>query len=241
MPDRASRTILASGEPVVVRVRESGRARRLRVVVGGTEPVEVVVPRRVSNAEVDRFLGAHRGWIEARLEAERPRLGLERPGAVPFAGAFLRVERRAGGKALAAVRGGALQVTGEDGPAAAAVERWYRRAARARIEEAAGQEAERLGLAYSSLAIRDGRTRWGSCSPRGTLSFSWRLVIAPPDVLEYVVVHELCHLRRLDHSNAFWRLVEAACPAWRERAGWLRAHGGELRRYRPAAALAQAV
>ena len=88
-----------------------------------------------------------------------------------------------------------------------------------------------------SLSVRDPKTRWGSCSGRGNLSFSWRLLLAPEQVLEYVVVHELLHLREHNHSKRFWRLVEAAYPGWQEQARWLREHGQELLDYNAAAAL----
>ena len=95
------------------------------------------------------------------------------------------------------------------------------------------REAARLGLSYSRIAVRDQRTRWGSCSTRGTLSFSWRLALAPPEVLEYVVVHELLHLREHNHSRAFWQLLDVHRPGWRAEAGWLRMHGEELQAYTP--------
>jgi predicted metal-dependent hydrolase len=94
-------------------------------------------------------------------------------------------------------------------------------------------EGTQLEIGYASIAIRDQRTRWGSCSPRGALSFNWRLVLAPPEVLAYVVVHELCHRLRHDHSRAFWRLVEGAWPTYCEERAWLDEHGAELLAYRP--------
>ncbi|MDQ3823259.1 MAG: M48 family metallopeptidase, partial [Actinomycetota bacterium] len=97
------------------------------------------------------------------------------------------------------------------------------------------REAARLGVAYERIAIRDQRTRWGSCSRRGTLSFNWRLVLAPTGVLEYVVVHELCHLREPNHSRRFWALLESARPGYRAERQWLRRHGWELLAYRAAA------
>lgn len=100
------------------------------------------------------------------------------------------------------------------------------------LNEVIEREAKRLDLRYSSVAIRDQRTRWGSCSPKGNLSFSWRLVLAPREVLEYVVAHELCHLRIPGHGKPFWRLLEAARPGWQEQARWLREHGAELHDYR---------
>ena len=109
-----------------------------------------------------------------------------------------------------------------------------RRRARRLVAETAHTEAPRLGVAYRRIAIRDTRTRWGSCSPRGTLSFSWRLALAPRAILDYVVVHELCHLVHLDHSPRYWSLLGRARPTYREEEAWLDAHGWELLAYRPA-------
>lgn len=106
--------------------------------------------------------------------------------------------------------------------------------ARALVHELAENEASRLGLSFRRIAIRDQRTRWGSCSSRGTLSFNWRLVLAPLEVAEYVVVHELCHLREPNHSPRFWELVAAARPGYREQRRWLAEHGWELQAYTPA-------
>ncbi len=184
------------------------------------------MPRRVSDAEIDRFLASKRGWITAKLALMReiaarpPRLGLERAGVVWVAGEPVPLE--------------SLDGRATD---AAALERWYRREARRCIADVAEREAARLDLRYGAIAIRDQRTRWGSCSRRGTLSFSWRLLLAPAEVLEYVVVHELCHLREPNHSQAFWRALDAARPGWQAQARWLREYGQELQDYRPAAAL----
>jgi predicted metal-dependent hydrolase len=112
-------------------------------------------------------------------------------------------------------------------------ERDGRRLARERVESVARVEARRLGLVYGRIRIADQRTRWGSCSGRGTLSFNWRLAVAPPEVLEYVVVHELCHLRHPNHSRAFWEAVEAARPGYDAERRWLREHGAELQAYVP--------
>jgi predicted metal-dependent hydrolase len=214
--ERSPRLLVIDGETITVRVRESTRARRLRIRLGPRRPVEAIVPRRVTDRQLDRFLAEHRPWIarklrEARAIAARPpRLGLARPGVV-----WLELEP--------------IPVRPSATPDA--VERWYRREARRRISLVAEREAARLGVEYGAIGIRDPRTRWGSCSSRGNLSFSWRLVIAPARVLEYVVIHELCHLRELNHSKRFYSLLEAVRPAWREEAGWLREHGQELHDY----------
>ena len=108
-----------------------------------------------------------------------------------------------------------------------------RREARARIELIAQSEAAALGVRYRRLTIRDQVSRWGSCSSNGSLSFNWRLVLAPHDVLDYVVVHEVCHLAELNHSPAFWKLVERRRPNYRDSKRWLDEHGWEILAYRP--------
>jgi predicted metal-dependent hydrolase len=198
------------GQEVEVAVRRSARARRARVVVDPERNVEVVLPRNAAAAVAERLLVEHSGWL-ARQLAKPPaelRLGLQRDDVVWL-----------GGMALPR-------------PPVVDLERWYREQARADLGREAAREAARLGLEFERLAIRDQRTRWGSCSARGTLSFNWRLVLAPPAVLSYVVVHELCHLRRHDHSRAFWRLVEEARPTFRAERAWLAEHGRELLAYR---------
>ena len=217
--------------PVAVSVRESPRARSARIVVRRDGAVEIVVPRRVSYAEIDRLLERHRAWI-ARRTTIPTRLGLDRPGVVWRDLQPIPIEIAASSGASAQLRNGRL-VVGDmpDTDVRDAIERWYRREARRLITESVEREAARLWLAFRSIAIRDQQTRWGSCSRRGALSFNWRLAIAPRDVREYVVIHELCHLRELNHSNAFWQLVATALPGWEEHKRWLAEHGRDLQAY----------
>ena len=109
-----------------------------------------------------------------------------------------------------------------------AIERWYRRAARAEIAPRLDAAVARAGISYTTLTIRGQRTRWASCSATGAMSFNWRLLLAPEAVLDYVVEHEVCHLEVMDHSPAFWRLLEARVPDWRDHAAWLRRYGSTL-------------
>jgi predicted metal-dependent hydrolase len=229
------------GQAVRAEVRVSPRARRLRLVVRAGRPLEVTVPRGTRERTLRRFLDDHAGWIGARLEEARERaarvhrLGLAQPGSVVLAGHRIPVVRGNGLRPSAVLRDGRLAVSGPD--PAAAVERWYRREARTLLEASAAREAARLGLSYARIAVRDQRTRWGSCSTRGTLSFNWRLALTPPEVLDYVVVHELLHLVEHNHSRRFWRLLDVHRPGWRDHAGWLREHAEELQLYDVSSAL----
>jgi predicted metal-dependent hydrolase len=110
-----------------------------------------------------------------------------------------------------------------------------RQAVRELVTMLIDEEAPAIGVRPQRVQIRDQRSRWGSCSTRGTLSFNWRLVLAPLEVLDYVVVHELCHLREPNHSRRFWKLVEEHRPDWRAHRDWLHEHGPELLAFRPAA------
>lgn len=110
----------------------------------------------------------------------------------------------------------------------AALEKRYIQAAKDYFPKRAAYYLPFTGGSFQRITIRDQKTRWGSCSARGTLSFNWRLMLAPPAVLDYVVVHELCHLTHMNHSPAFWALVESVCPDYRIHRQWLKEHGQEL-------------
>jgi predicted metal-dependent hydrolase len=207
-------------------VRRSTRARRARIVVAAPDRVEVVLPQRAPRRLAAELVAAERAWIARTLrrQAERaaatPRLGLDRPGTAWVAGAPVALQHLLGPR-------------GRDPEAA------YRSLARRRLGGLLVAEAARLGLEPGRLSIRDPRTRWGSCSARGDISLSWRLVMTPPHVARYVVVHELCHLVHRDHSPRFWRCLAEALPAWREGHVWLRRHGEEVMAHVPRAAIAQ--
>jgi predicted metal-dependent hydrolase len=130
------------------------------------------------------------------------------------------------GRTRAHRRGDALLVP--SGDARPAIERWYRRTARAEVVPRLDEACAALGVEYASVRIGNQRTRWGSCSTTGAMSFNWRLLLAPEDVLDYVVWHEACHLAHLDHSPRFWSLLERHRPEYRVQKAWLRRHGATL-------------
>jgi predicted metal-dependent hydrolase len=220
------------------RIRRSERARHARILVDGSG-VEVVVPRRFPLREVEPFVEEKRAWIERTLlrmrqtELELPPARLEDGGEVWYLGERLALavsvdpRRR---REHVAQREGELRVALPAGVALLdALERWYRRRARAEVGPRLDAACARAGTSYASLQIRGQRTRWASCSSNGAMSFNWRLLLAPPEILDYVVEHEVAHLEVLDHSPRFWRLLASRCPDWRAHEAWLRRHGHALR------------
>jgi predicted metal-dependent hydrolase len=116
-----------------------------------------------------------------------------------------------------------------DGELGTALEAWYRRQARSEVASRLDAAVARAGRTYTTLQIRGQRTRWASCSTSGAMSFNWRLLLAPEEILAYVVEHEVAHLDVQDHSARFWRLLASRSPRWREHEAWLRRHGHALR------------
>ncbi len=121
-----------------------------------------------------------------------------------------------------------VPVQREKTPSEKRLEAIYRKAAREYFPKRVSHYARMLGVTYGKISIRDQKTRWGSCSSEGNLSFNWRLILAPPDVLDYVVIHELCHRKEMNHSKEFWALVESHMPEYKERRKWLRENGNNL-------------
>jgi predicted metal-dependent hydrolase len=201
-------------------VRRSERARRVRVSVEADGAVRVTLPRRAPARAAAEAVRELRPWIDRRRQALE-RAATERartPGTLPYLGREL-VLRPEPGRTRVHRRGDLLLVPGGSGRDA--IERWYRRGARAGF-------VARAGTSYDGLTIRSQRTRWASCSSTGGMSFNWRLLLGPEAVLDYVVEHEVCHLEVMDHSPRFWALLEARVPDWREHAAWLRRYGATL-------------
>jgi predicted metal-dependent hydrolase len=219
------------------RIRRSPRARSARILVDG-EGVEVVVPRRFPMRDVEPLVREKRAWIERtlrRMEAARrefPPPRLEDGGQVPYLGERLALSvHREGARTSSRVQrvDGTLHVALGDGPLRDAVESWYRRRARVEVGTRLDAAVARAGTRYTTLSIRGQRTRWASCSSSGAMSFNYCLLLAPAEILDYVVEHEVAHLELPDHSQRFWDLLASRYPESREREEWLRRHGQALR------------
>jgi hypothetical protein len=221
--------VTEAAPPFEYTVRRSDRARRVRVRVDPRDGgVEVVLPRRAAAREAAAAVVELRGWIgrrQAEVAVARARVAA-RDGTVPYLGTDLLVRGEPGRTRVH--RRGDVLLAPEGDAARAAIERWYRRQARTEIAPRMDAAATALGRSYTKLTIRDQRTRWGSCSSTGAMSFNWRLLMAPDAVLEYVVRHEACHLAVMDHSPRFWGLMGQLMPGYELPRRWLRDHGATL-------------
>jgi predicted metal-dependent hydrolase len=209
------------------RVRRSDRARRVRVRVDPARGVEVVLPRRAPERAAAAAVRELRPWIDRRLaELARTRALVAARGATaPYLGATLALVPESGRARVHRAGDRLLVPVGDHRPA---LERWYRRQARAEIAPRLDRATALAGTGYTTLTIRNQRTRWASCAATGAMSFNWRLLLAPEPVLDYVVWHEVCHLEVMDHSPRFWALLAERCPDHRRHATWLRRHGATL-------------
>ena len=236
-PPPASLPVLIDGHAVPVALRRRPGTRRMTLrVQAASGDVVLTLPPRVSLTRARAFLESQREWIGAARARVPARIAFAPGTAVPLrgephrilhrAGARLatRVEQDACGAAVIAVGGDDLSVPGRIG-------RFLAAEAARDLRAAAARHAERLGVSIVRITLRDTRSRWGSCSSRGALSFSWRLILAPPSVLDYLAAHEVAHLRELNHSARFWAILREICPGTDEAEAWLTRHGAGLHRY----------
>jgi predicted metal-dependent hydrolase len=222
---------LGLGVPVAIRV--SPRARRLSLRVDATaRGVELVLPRRAPVDAALGFVARHRGWIAARVAAMPPPLRLADGATVPVLGVPHRIrhiaERATGPVAIV---DGESRVRGDPEHLRRRVIDHLKALARREFAARARDLAARLGKSVSRVGVRDPKSRWGSCSSKGALSFSWRLIMAPEAVIHYVVAHEVAHLVEMNHSPRFWRIVAGLTPDVQAARTWLKRHRLELFSY----------
>nr|WP_099826549.1 SprT family zinc-dependent metalloprotease [Oceaniglobus indicus] len=222
--------VLPGTPPIGITLRKSTRARRISLRVSGLDGrVTLTLPPRVPVAEAMGFVRQKEDWIRRQL-AGQPVSVTVGPGTVlPIDGRERRIEAD-GGRGVRL--GDAVLHVPAGGQTGARVEGYLRQVARDRLAAASDRHAATLGVGYGRLTLRDTRSRWGSCSSQGDLMYSWRLILAPPDVLDYVAAHEIAHRVRMDHSAAFWAVVAQLMPTYDRPRGWLKINGAGLHRWR---------
>jgi len=216
--------------PLVYRINK--RARRIILRFDhGEGHIVVVLPRRATVEQGRRFALLNKGWISERLDL-LPEPVPFRPGRyIPFMGVMHRIRHVPQARGLVWQADDEIQVAGRPEHVTRRVEDWLKREARREIERRARAKAELIGKRITGITIRDPKSRWGSCSPRGKLSFSWRLILAPRHVIDYVVAHEVAHLKELNHGPRFWKLTAELTRDVEGAREWLNEHGASLHRY----------
>lgn len=233
MPERA--TLDIDGKAVSVVVRQVRQARHYRLAVDVRKGPVLTVPGGGRWAEAEAFLAQHRDWLKARLKRTSPPISFIGGIQIPLRGvphwivsiATLRgrvMSGEDGGAPVLLVPGGATHLPRR-------LTDWLKAEARADLEAAVGRHARTLGVEPGPVRVRDQSTRWGSCSEAGRLNFNWRLILAPPFVLDYVAAHEVAHLLEMNHSPDFWAVLRRALPELDHGRAWLKAHGKTLHAY----------
>ncbi|WP_011580011.1 MULTISPECIES: M48 family metallopeptidase [Chelativorans] len=233
----AERTHVVAGRELPLKIVENDRARRLtlRIAPGG-EGLRVTVPVGISFREVNRFLERHRGWLEEKLK-KLPEQPLVRPGIkIPVRGVPHLIVHEPGTR-------GTVTVTAIDGQPALVINGdmrhlprrladFLKREAKREIEPLVARHTATVGRRAKAIRYKDTSSRWGSCTSDGTLSFSWRIMMAPPLVINYLVAHEVAHLKEMNHGPRFWKLCETLCPDTERCKAWLKRNGTALQAIR---------
>lgn len=225
------RQIKIGNPPITVEVRHSKRAKRLSLRVSQLDgKVTLTMPPRATDKEGVSFLQDRESWLRKHIgnitEVIVPQIG----GSVPFRGGDLAIH--AGAVRRAIHRDDALIVPDAVDTIAPRVKAFLKLRARDDLAAASDHYAHLIGRDYSRISLRDTRSRWGSCSSKGVLMYSWRLIMAPPEVLSYVAAHEVAHLVEMNHSQDFWNVVADVMPDYQVHRDWLRRHGNTLHRVR---------
>ncbi|MGL4289755.1 MAG: M48 family metallopeptidase [Phreatobacter sp.] len=231
-PDPETITVHHEGVAYRVAVRRMAQARRftLRVRAASRDAV-LTMPPRARFSDASDFAERHGGWIAARLNRIPDALDFTPGAVVPLRGVAHEVVHRVDRRGTVWVENGEIHVAGDQAFVARRVQDYLKREAKKDLEVATRRYAEALGVKVTRITMRDQSSRWGSCSSTGAINYSWRLILAPPFVLDYLAAHEVAHLREMNHSARFWRIVKDLCPGLEAAKAWLRANGAHLHRY----------
>ena len=224
------RTLTVGNPPIAVDLRASARARRLSLRVSRLDgTVSLTVPRHAAEHEALAFLREREGWLRGHLaDVAAPQM-VAAGAVIPYRGERIAITPARVPRCV--LDDGALLVP-QGRAVAGSVKAFLQATARDVLAERSDHHAARVGRRYSRLVLRDTRSRWGSCSSAGQLMYSWRLIMAPPAVLDYVAAHEVAHLVEMNHAPAFWAVVARLVPDHAAQRAWLRRHGNDLHRVR---------
>ncbi|MDO9641348.1 MAG: SprT family zinc-dependent metalloprotease [Pseudotabrizicola sp.] len=221
---------LPGSPPVEITLRRSARTRRFSLRVSRLDGrVTLSMPLRARESEALRFAAEQEGWIRQTLAQMPGRRVVGLGDVIPVEGQ-MRLLAAGAGRSVR-LEGDSLLIPGDPAQAGVRAGAFLKLMARDRLAAACDRHAARLGRPYTRLTLRDTRSRWGSCAHDGALMFSWRLIMAPVPVLDYVAAHEVAHLAQMNHSPAFWAVVDQLFPRWQVQRGWLHGEGQALHGY----------
>lgn len=232
-PSIADRILSIEGRSIPLTIRQNARATRitLRIEPGG-RALKLTIPPGLSEREVTTFIDRHRGWITVRLAKLDAHPGLGHGATLLLRGVPHRIHQTGFLRGLteAVEIGGepTLSVSGLEDHLGRRLSAFLKKEARKDLEPLVARHTAAVGRRAKSITLKDTRSRWGSCSFEGNLSFSWRIVMAPPLVIDYLAAHEVAHLKEMNHGPAFWSLCRSLCPPMDEAKQWLKRHGSAL-------------
>lgn len=232
-PATSSRLLDVSGREMPLVIRSNPRATRitLRIEPGG-RGLKMTVPPGLREREISDFLERHRGWLEVKLAKFSSDTRLADGGEILLRGVRHRIihsgRLRGLTEAIDSEIGPVLSVSGMEEHLGRRIGDFLKKEARCDLEKLVNGHSKVVGKPFKSLTMKDTRSRWGSCSWDGKLSFSWRIVMAPPPVIDYLAAHEVAHLREMNHGPAFWALCRDLCPHMDTAKAWLKRHGTRL-------------
>ncbi len=226
-----SEVFLPGDPPIPLILRRSARTRRISLRISQLDGrVTLSMPSRLPEREALDFARAKESWIRKHLDARGADVAVGLGAEVPVGGRMLKVV--AGGGRRVELAADSIAVPGPEDRVGKRLGAYLKEVARDRLAGASDDYAARLGKSYNRLTLRDTRSRWGSCTSDGGLMYSWRLIMAPPEVLDYVAAHEVAHLAEMNHSAAFWAHVERIYGDYKGPRKWLRQQGSDLHRYK---------
>ena len=232
-----SEQLRVSGLDEPIEVRRHPTARRMTLRVSRTKrAVIVTLPMKCNLKQAGQFLRTNIEWVRERLTSMPDPVPFADGGMIPLRGiphrvVFLGPKRGAPVKQICTETGNELHVAGAYEHAPRRLRDWLVAQAKSDLVARSHHHATKLGLSVGRITIRDQTSRWGSCSSTGNLSYSWRLILAPPAILDYVAAHEVAHLKEMNHGPDFWALVEKTYPSLAEAKQWLQVYGLDLHRY----------
>ncbi|WP_316861177.1 SprT family zinc-dependent metalloprotease [uncultured Cohaesibacter sp.] len=224
------------GGSIIVRLRQNARAKRLilRLDSKSGEPV-ATCPPGLGEAKICQFLQRNVAWLVEKQQARKPNTPFEHGAIIPVRDVPHTLEHldeaRGTVRLLELADERILMVSGNESHMARRVTDWLKKQAKSDLDDAVARHAAALGVKPSAIRIKDTTSRWGSCSANRTLSFSWRIIMAPPFVLDYLAAHEVAHLREMNHSDRFWAHVASLCPNYKPAQKWLKDNGRLLHSY----------